>query len=461
VSSLKKVQLPDFGGDKEDCPIISVEEYRRRIDATVERMEQAGLDFLAVYGDREHFANMTFLTGFDPRFEEALLLLNRSGGRLLLVGNECMGYLPDPAIGYTVELFQDFSLMGQPRERSKPLRAILSGFGIGSGAKVGCVGWKYYDEKLLEGGQTAMDVPAYLADLLRDLAGERQAVRNAASIFIDCDNGLRMTNSADQIAMMEYAAIHTSLAVRASVERIKPGVRECELPMHATASGLPYCCHTMAVFGDKPRRGLSSPSGRRAKLGDPFVLALGIWGSLTCRAGMVAGGPGDLSRDLKDFYPRLAGNYYDAAATWYEKVKVGASAGEVYAAVHAVRDDQLFDFAVNPGHLIGLDEWPHSPFQAGSSVRLRSGMAIQMDMIPVSKGPLCYSNVEDGIALADSTLRQEIANRHPACWKRIQARRDFMTGKLGIILDAGVLPLGNTPAWLCPYAMDTETVFVK
>jgi hypothetical protein len=424
-------------------------------------MKQAGLDFLAVYGDREHFANLAFLTGFDPRFEEALLLLDRSGGRLLIVGNECMGYLPDPGIGCQVELFQDFSLMGQPRDRCKPLRMILAGFGIGRGAKVGCAGWKYYDGKLLEAGQRAIEVPAYLIDLLRELVGDRQAVRNATAIFINPQDGLRTVNSADQIAMMEFAAIHTSLAVKASIQGIKPGVRECDLPMQATASGLPYSCHTMVSFGDKVRRGLSSASQRKAKLGDPFTLALGIWGSLTCRAGMVAAGPKDLPGDLKDFYPRLASNYFDVAVAWYEKVKLGASAGEVYEAAHAARDSTLMDFAVNPGHLIGLDEWVHSPFQPASTCRLRSGMAIQMDIIPVSKGPFCYSNVEDGIVLADEKLQGEIAGRHPACWERIQAKRDFMTGALGIGLDPTVLPLSNTPAWLCPYAMDPGTVFVK
>src|SRR5262245_64809859 len=84
---------------------------------------------------------------------------------------------------------------------------------------------------------------------------------------------------------------------------------------------------------------------------------------------------------------------------------------------------KLMEFAVNPGHLIHLDEWLHSPFQAGNNCQLRSGMAIQMDIIPVSQGPFCYVNAEDGIVLADETLRSELARRHPTCWLRMQARR--------------------------------------
>jgi hypothetical protein len=38
-----------------------------------------------VYADREHFANMAYLTGFDPRFEEALLILTQDHQRCWLV----------------------------------------------------------------------------------------------------------------------------------------------------------------------------------------------------------------------------------------------------------------------------------------------------------------------------------------------------------------------------------------
>ena len=36
---------------------------------------KAGFDAIIVYADREHCANLSYLTGFDPRFEEALLIL--------------------------------------------------------------------------------------------------------------------------------------------------------------------------------------------------------------------------------------------------------------------------------------------------------------------------------------------------------------------------------------------------
>jgi len=176
---------------------------------------------------------------------------------------------------------------------------------------------------------------------------------------------------------------------------------------------------------------------------------------------MVAASERDLTPELAAFYPRLAGNYFDVAVAWYERIKIGASGGEIHAAAHAARNPKLMEFAVNPGHLIHLDEWLHSPFQADNRCPLRSGMAIQMDIIPVSQGPFCYVNAEDGIVLADETLRSELARRHPACWLRMQARRSFMSGTLGIALDPSVLPLSNTPGWLCPYALEPKRAFVS
>ena len=49
-------------------------------------------------------------------------------------------------------------------------------------------------------------------------------------------------------------------------------------------------------------------------------------------------------------------------------------------------------------------------------------MALQMDIIPVSKGAKVCANMEDGIVLADEALRNEWASRFPESWHRIQQR---------------------------------------
>ncbi len=459
MPTLTQMTLPEFGHETQR-PEIPLPVYQARLRATVERMREEALDVLIIYGDREHAANLAYLTGFDPRFEEALLLLDRDGRRWLLVGNECLGYLPDPALGCEVVLFQEFSLLGQPRGSSRPLREICGDFGIRPGTRVGCVGWKYYSPQLVDGGPYASDLPGYLIDLFRELAGGREQVVNATALFMHPEHGLRVINEPEQIAWYEYAATVTSDAMLALLRQMQVGVEEQALARCLDNQGIPLSCHPMVSFGEKARRGLASPSQRVAVLGDPFTVAFGVAGALTCRAGCVAHGPEDLPAAERDFYADFAANYFAVVATWYAQLGIGGTGGAVFQAVEACRRPDLYRFAVNPGHLLHLDEWVHSPFAAGDTQQLRSGMALQADIIPVSHGLFYYINAEDGVVLADAALRQILAARYPACWRRMQARRDFMR-TLGIPLDDAVLPLSNIPAWLPPYALSPDWVLVN
>jgi hypothetical protein len=254
VPQLAAVTLP-HNDRTETLPELPLAVYQLRVKRTLARMQEKGLDALAVYGDREHSANLAFLTGFDPRFEEALLLLGADGRQKLLVGNECMGYLPDAGLGIDVERFQDFSLLGQPRGNSRPLRQILADFGITAGNRVGCVGWKYFDETAFPGGELTLEIPAYLVDLCAD----RRLVTNAAAIFMHPQSGLRVRSEAEQIAQFEFAAGITSAGVAALLQHLRPGVREQDLEKHLDANGLILSCHRMISFGEKARRGLASP----------------------------------------------------------------------------------------------------------------------------------------------------------------------------------------------------------
>jgi hypothetical protein len=425
-------------------------------------MRAENIDFLFVYGDREHFANLCFLTSFDPRFEEGALLLSKDGRRKLLVGNECLGYLPDEALGLEVELFQEFSLLSQPRDTGRPLREILIDFGIGDGAAVGTVGWKYYEGGTeVENSKIAIEIPAYIVDVLRSLTNNPDNVVNVTRWFMNPRDGLRISNTAAQIAQFEFAAAHASRSVLSLLRHIEPGRSERELAKHLDSVGVPLSCHSMLSFGQKAKRGLSSPGDNRASLGDTFTTALGVQGSLICRAGAVAHNEQELPAETRDFFPRLAANYFEVVATWYSTIKVGAVGGDVVEAVEACRDASLYKFALNPGHYIHLDEWVSSPFLAGSDIVLPSGAALQMDIIPVSAGPFCYANMEDSVALADAPLRAELAAQYPEMWSRIEQRRHFVQDTIGIPLDESVLPLSDTIGWFAPYILDPEYALVN
>ena len=63
---------------------------------------------------------LAWLTGFDPRFEEAVLIVGPDGDPAILVGNECWGMAGAAPLPMRRHRFQDLSLPSQPRDRSRP-----------------------------------------------------------------------------------------------------------------------------------------------------------------------------------------------------------------------------------------------------------------------------------------------------------------------------------------------------
>jgi hypothetical protein len=98
----------------------------------------------------------------------------------------------------------------------------------------------------------------------------------------------------------------------------------------------------------------------------------------------------------------------------------------------------------------------NSPVFAGSTIELRSGMALQCDIIPATGTPYFTTNIEDGLALADESLRAAFAAAYPEAWGRVQARRQFMTEVLGIDLHPDVLPFSNLAAHLTPFILRSD-----
>jgi hypothetical protein len=93
-------------------------------------------------------------------------------------------------------------------------------------------------------------------------------------------------------------------------------------------------------------------------------------------------------------------------------------------------------------------------------LKLRSGMALQIDIIPATGTPYFTTNIEDGIALADAGLRAEFAAKYPEAWSRIEQRRAFIQEVIGIRLKPEVLPFSNIPAYLTPFILSPRKAMV-
>jgi Xaa-Pro aminopeptidase len=436
----------------ESMPELPPALYAARLERLRERAAASGYDRIVIYADREHSANMAYLTGFDPRFEEAVLIVGPSGEPALLVGNECYATAGAAPLPVRRHLFQDFSLPSQPRDRSRPLAEMLGDEGVISGSRIGVVGWKTYPRREMS------DAPAFLVDELRRIAGPTGAVENATGLLIDAADGLRVTSEVEQLAYFEWAACQTSQGVRNLIFGMQPGLSELEAVRLLEWNGTPLSCHLMLTAGPRARFGLLSPNDRKIQRADPFTTAFGIWGALNCRAGFVVAETGELPAGIRDYVDRLVAPYFEAVAEWYRALRVGVAGSVLHDTIHRRLADPFFGISLNPGHQLHLDEWVNSPVGPGSSVELRSGMALQVDIIPATGTEYFTTNIEDGIALADESLRRAFATRYPAAWQRIERRRRFMADILGIELHPDVLPFSNIPAWLPPFLLQPGSV---
>ncbi|MBN8631980.1 MAG: hypothetical protein J0L76_14130 [Rhodobacterales bacterium] len=456
MTRLQRLDWPD-NGTPDLPPGFSLAEAEARLAAVRGAMVQAGYAALILYGDREHAANLHWLTGFDPRFEEAVLVVTE-GDALLVAGNECLAYtVVSPLVaagrvrtGHCASL----SLPSQPRG-SRRLWEWLEDT-VPAGATVGAVGWKWDEAAELPPGADpalALDIPAFLADPLRQRAGR---VENATALFMHPGSGLRARVTVDDIVRLEFSNHMAAGALKRMVFALQEGMTDFAAVEAARIGGLPLGCHATFAMGETP--GLSGPVGDRIARGKPASFNIAHWGSNICRAGWMARGEADLPASAAGYLDEFVFPYARAMSNWCGMMRPGVTG----AAVWAMIDDRLperFGITLNPGHLIGLDEWMSSPIMPGSKIPLASGMAMQMDVIPSHSG-WGSTRMEDGYVIADEGLRADLARRHPNAARRCAARAEFMRRVIGMEVPASLLPLADTCGIIAPWFLDPAQVVV-
>jgi Xaa-Pro aminopeptidase len=453
TANLTRVDLPEFGMPS-SMPELTPDIYRARLDRLRQRAGERGYDRIVVYADREHSANLSWLSGFDPRFEEAIAVVGPDDDPAILAGNECIGLAGAAPLPMRPHLYQEMSLPSQPRDRSRPLGEILSEEGIRAKSRVGVIGWKEFTDRRM------LEVPSYLIDELRGLVGSGGVVENANDLLTGAGDGLRVINEVEQLAAFEYAACHTSQGIRRVLFNLEPGMSEQEAVGLLEWNGMPLSCHLMLTAGPRATFGLLSPGDRRIERGDRFTVAFGLWGALNCRAGFIAAGENEIPAAISDYVDRLVAPYFLAVVEWLEALRVGQTGEVLHEIIRRRLGDPFFGIFLNPGHQIHLDEWINSPIFAGSTTRLTSGMALQVDIIPATGTDYFTTNIEDGVALADEALRESFARGYPEAWARIEARRAFMNDVLGINLHPDVLPFSNIPSYLPPFVLSPDRAMV-
>ena len=454
AARLIKIDWPDFGLP-DLPPAVTLVEMRARLAAFRRAISARGFRAAVVYGDREHAANLQWLTGFDPRFEEAVLIVTSSDA-LLLAGNECLPYTGisplvtagDIRTGHCASL----SLPSQPRD-GRRLGDWLEE-AVPAGSKLAAIGWKWFEAGEVDDPATALDIPVFLADPLRRIAA---FVENATDLMMHPGHGLRARVDAAEIARLEFANQMAAHALRRMVFGFREGMTDFEAYQGAGVGGLPMGCHSTFATGSRAAQGLSGPTGEVLRLGQQIGFNICHWGSNICRAGWLARSADDLPVAARGYLEGFAGPYVAALSQWFSMMRPGVSGGEVWAQMRHALPFETFGVYLNPGHLIGLDEWMSSPIYQGSAEPLASGMAMQCDVIPGH--PVWGSTrMEDGYVIADADLRDDLAARYPAVAARCAKRAEFMKTVIGLDVPDTLLPLADTCGIVAPYLFDPTQV---
>lgn len=429
--------------------------YHTRLRKTLVAMKEHGFDYLVFYADREHFNNFDFLTGFGPRFEEGILVLDSKGLLKILLGNECYGMYRQSRIPGEGILCQALSLPNQPMDHYKPLEELFRSFGITASDSVGLVGWKLMYP--VWGDRSDSDVPAFITRALNAIAG---TVYNATDLFIHPEYGIRHTNGADEIASLEFGATVASDSVQRMLLSVRTGMTEWEVSRNASSGFLPISCFPKVLSGARMDLGMVSPTTNPIRLGDRFQVSIGLRGGLTNRRGFAAYGEEDLEPAARDYLSAIAAPYFATVANWYETIRIGISGGEIYDMVQTSFPREKWGWTLNPGHLISTEEWSASPIFENSGIPLRSGMCLQMDIIPTADRRYAAPNCEDGVVIADEALQSDLRERYPLVYARMQKRRRFMIDELHIELQPEVLPMSNLTGLYRPFMLNRNRAFV-
>ncbi|HCB1498707.1 TPA: M24 family metallopeptidase [Klebsiella michiganensis] len=443
-----------------DVPSVTLndETLRQRRAKVLANMRQQALDTLIIYADKEHGGNFEYLTGFIPRFEEALLVLHQDGEAVLVLGNENLKLAGYARLDNRVIHAPWFSLPNQPMETSKTLTQLLQDAGVIAEKRIGLTGWKLFTGVADDRSQM-FDLPAFIVDAIRQAAGPQAKLTNATGIFINPESGARITNNANELAHYEYGANLASTAIMTALNAIAPGKTEKQIGTLLAAEGQPNSVVMIAATGDRFANANLYPGDKVIQRGDKFSLTTSYKGGLSSRAAYVVTDESELAPEVTDYLEVVAKPYFNAVVTWLENLRIGMRGGDMYALIEQVLPKAEYHWHLNPGHLVADEEWLCSPIGPNSTACLQSGMILQIDIIP-SRAGYGGASIEDTVALADSALRQELAQNYPELWQRVVARRTYIRKQLGISLPEEVLPFSNTVGYLRPWLLSPDRALI-
>ncbi len=451
---LKNISLPEITQTMTPV-LLSEATMKQRVENIQTRMEQAGLDAVLIYADREHSGNFEYLTGFIPRFEEACLILHKQGPHFLWLGNENLKMANFSRLFAEAVHVPYFSLPNQPMKGAKPFSEYLKQSRLTPESKIGIVGWKllHQDQEV-----TLYDLPAMIIDPLRQFVLDEQQLVPFADQFIAPGIGVRTQVNANEVAHYEYGATLSGVGVFRSLMSLAIGKTERDVAQYLAQEGQPNTVTTICATGSRFEHAELYPRDKEIQLGDRFSMTVGYRGGLSSRAGYVAVNEGQLPQEEQDYVARVAGPYFHAVATWLRHLTIGTTGDQLYQTIENVLPQADYGWSLNPGHLTAEEEWLSSPIYPKSTHQIQSGQLYQIDIIPKVAG-YAGAGCEDPVLVADKLLQQEIQEQYPEVWQRLVRRKAYMQDVLGFVLPDEVFPMNDIVGYYTPYLLNHTYAF--
>lgn len=414
-------------------------------------MAKEQYDALIIYADKEHGSNFEYFTGFIPRFEEGLLIIDKNDKATLVLGNENLKMSKHSRIEANLIHYPQFSLPNQPMDNEKSLTQIFKELELYKNKKIGLIGWKMFTTQNEEPSEL-FDLPYFIVDAVKNSLSTDTILTNAAQLLIG-PKGIRTINNANELAHYEYGANLASRCILNAMNQLKIGMKESEIGAILSDEGQAHSVITIAASGERFKKANFYPTYKEIDFGEPISMTTGFKGGLSSRTGFLVNEEKDLQDNQKHYLTDLVIPYYKGVVSWLENISIGMLGNNFYKMIDKNLPKAKYNWHLNPGHYVADEEWMASPFYKNSKVKIASGMIFQIDIIPSVEG-LAGVSAEECVAIADQSLKNELKNEYPELWQRIITRRNYLINELNINLSPDVLPLSNTVGYLRPFLLE-------
>lgn len=431
--------------------ILTDKTLKDRKEKLLTIMAKEQYDALIIYADKEHGSNFEYFTGFIPRFEEGLLIIDKNDKATLVLGNENLKMSKHSRIEANLIHYPQFSLPNQPMDNEKSLTQIFKELELYKNKKIGLIGWKMFTTQNEEPSEL-FDLPYFIVDAVKNSLSTDTILTNAAHLLIG-PKGIRTINNANELAHYEYGANLASRCILNAMNQLKIGMKESEIGAILSDEGQAHSVITIAASGERFKKANFYPTYKEINFGEPISMTTGFKGGLSSRTGFLVNEEKDLPDNQKQYLTDLVIPYYKGVVSWLENISIGMLGNDFYKMIDENLPKAKYNWHLNPGHYVADEEWMASPFYKNSKVKIASGMIFQIDIIPYVEG-LAGVSAEECVAIADKSLKNELKNEYPELWQRIITRRNYLINELNINLSPDVLPLSNTVGYLRPFLLE-------